>query len=648
MRKVFQSHIFTENNSYSKNSDQEKYISKRVRPITTNIRTNKENPIKLYNKRAMNSNFDKYNYKNSTNYSFFNRQYKSYDKHHLLNKNKKNLSEGELNMKSSQNILPLISQTEPNIETKLNKKKLEDIIKMFKSEPENQSFLLKKLKFKHRGLNPGIPNDLLSRLKYIYKIFKNKKFIQYVDDAPPRKNNDIEGIADYLWKFSRNHSIIEKSYALIFNYLCNNIHYDVDKINEKENNIERVFRSGYANSLQFCKLFEAMCRKHSLKTIRIEGFCKTMESPNYKKGTDVTKVNHYWNCININNNWYFCDVTLGSGTIKPKSEKSNFNDNFNPYYFLTPADYLIITHRPLNDLWQMTEKTVPANEFSNKGDINMGDFYKQVYEHQVDLISHKTPIIKCTNKKLELKLGIRSSSVQAFLYYSNFKTKSTEIKTEYDKKTNIVSIEHTFNANGEYWLEILYREEHSDDIEYLPLIKYKIIANNSDEKFLQNLKMKKKIKLNENFLFDLKFKKTKLFKNKNIAHVLLNHDQIKFYSKQPKICLDNEGAYLISPNPKNIKIGQINEFKVKVPNANVVCVLDGHDWNYLKRNKNDKNIWMGNIEIKNENVLILSLRDNKVFTEIFKLKAHYVTSNLLRLSQQKKEHSKSNKKINIK
>ena len=648
MRKVFQSHIFTENNSYSKNSDQEKYISKRVRPITTNIRTNKENPIKLYNKRAMNSNFDKYNYKNSTNYSFFNRQYKSYDKHHLLNKNKKNLSEGELNMKSSQNILPLISQTEPNIETKLNKKKLEDIIKMFKSEPENQSFLLKKLKFKHRGLNPGIPNDLLSRLKYIYKIFKNKKFIQYVDDAPPRKNNDIEGIADYLWKFSRNHSIIEKSYALIFNYLCNNIHYDVDKINEKENNIERVFRSGYANSLQFCKLFEAMCRKHSLKTIRIEGFCKTMESPNYKKGTDVTKVNHYWNCININNNWYFCDVTLGSGTIKPKSEKSNFNDNFNPYYFLTPADYLIVTHRPLNDLWQMTEKTVPANEFSNKGDINMGDFYKQVYEHQVDLISHKTPIIKCTNKKLELKLGIRSSSVQAFLYYSNFKTKSTEIKTEYDKKTNIVSIEHTFNANGEYWLEILYREEHSDDIEYLPLIKYKIIANNSDEKFLQNLKMKKKIKLNENFLYDLKFKKTKLFKNKNIAHVLLNHDQIKFYSKQPKICLDNEGAYLISPNPKNIKIGQINEFKVKVPNANVVCVLDGHDWNYLKRNKNDKNIWMGNIEIKNENVLILSLRDNKVFTEIFKLKAHYVTSNLLRLSQQKKEHSKSNKKINIK
>ena len=93
---------------------------------------------------------------------------------------------------------------------------------------------------------------------------------------------------------------------------------------------------------------------------------------------------------------------------------------------------------------------------------------------------------------------------------------------------------------------------------------------------------------------------------------------------------------------QNIKIGQINEFKVKVPNSDVVCVLDGHEWNYLKRSRNDKKIWLGNIEIKNENVMVLSLKDNKVFTEIFKLKAHYVTSNLLRMSQQKKDRAKSN------
>ena len=112
---------------------------------------------------------------------------KSYNKHNYLNSRTKNLSEGELNIRTSKNKLPLISQTEPNINIKVSKKKLEDIINMFKNEPENNSFLQKKYKFKHRGLIPGIPNDIFLRLKYNHDIFNNKKFIEYVKDAPSRK-----------------------------------------------------------------------------------------------------------------------------------------------------------------------------------------------------------------------------------------------------------------------------------------------------------------------------------------------------------------------------------------------------------------------------------------------------------------------------
>ena len=140
------------------------------------------------------------------------------------------------------------------------------------------------------------------------------------------------------------------------------------------------------------------------------------------------------------------------------------------------------------------------------------------------------------------------------------------------------------------------------------MINYKIIVNDSEEKYIEKLNKRKKIKLDENFLFDLKWKKNKTFRKKNYSKILIDHNQIKSYSKKAKICLDNEGAHLISPNANNIKIGQINEFKVKVPNSDVVCVLDGHEWNYLKRNRNDKNLWWGNIEIKNENVTVLSLK----------------------------------------
>ena len=98
-------------------------------------------------------------------------------------------------------------------------------------------------------------------------------------------------------------------------------------------------------------------------------------------------------------------------------------------------------------------------------------------------------------------------------------------------------------------------------------------------------------------------------------------------------CLDNEGAHLLAPNMKNIKIEKVNEFKVIVPNSEGVCVLDGQEWNFLKRAKKDKNMWHGEVFIKNENILILSMKENSVFTEVFQLKAHYVTSNLLRMSK---------------
>ena len=638
MRKLYQRQILTERNEYLKNDNS--------KIITGNANKQKENPIRLLNKKVINTNLEKYN---STNYSSFsNNKNTSLNKHKLLNKRIKNLSESDLNMKTANNFLPLISHTEPNNEIKINKKKLEDIINMFKKDPKNNSFLQKKYKFKHRGLVPTIPNDILSRLKYNYNIFKNTKFIEYVKHAPPKNKYDLEEITDYLWNYSKDHSKIVKFYAIFFYYLCINIQYDVDSINEKENNINKLFKSGYANSLQFCKLYEFMCKRHFLRINRIEGFCKSKVLPKYKKGTDVTQSNHFWNSIYINNSWYFVDLTFGSGGLKLKteSEKANINSYFNPYYFLTPPECLIITHRPLNDIWQMTEKIIQVNEFSNKSDVHMGDFYKQVYEHNINLISHKFPVIICKNKELNLKLSVNNIGTQAFLYFSNYKTKSTELKTEYDNEIHATIIEHKFDMNGEYWLEIFYREDNSTEIEYLPLINYKIIVKNSEEKYIEKLKKRRKIKLDENFLFDLKWKKNKNIKKKNYSRVLIDHDQINFYSNQTKICLDNEGAYLISPNSKNIKIGQINEFKVKVPNTDVVCVLDGHDWNYLKRNRNDKNIWMGNIEIKNENVMILSLKENKVFTEIFRLKAHYVTSNLLRLSQQKKDKAKSvNKKL---
>ena len=284
-------------------------------------------------------------------------------------------------------------------------------------------------------------------------------------------------------------------------------------------------------------------------------------------------------------------------------------------------------------MWQMTSKIIPAKQFSFTKEINIADFYKKVFEYSIKLVTHKYPIIKCDNIPLYIQIGVKEMAIQAFLYHSNFKDKVSEVKFGFNTEENIFTLEPVFPSNGEYWLEILFREFSSNEVQYLPLINYKIIVNESQEQYIENLK-KKFINAHKKKIYKEK-KRPKSIRIPNISKVLISRDKIKC-KKDTIICLDNEGAHLISPNAKNIKIGQINDFKVKVLNSEAVCVLDGNEWNYLKRNKKDKNLWYGSFEIKNENITILSMKENKIFTEVFQLKAHYVTSHLLRLSQQKK------------
>ena len=57
----------------------------------------------------------------------------------------------------------------------------------------------------------------------------------------------------------------------------------------------------------------------------------------------------------------------------------------------------------------MTTKIIPANQFSvTKEAIDIGDFYKNVYEHSIELVTHKYPIIKCdNNKQINIQIGVK-------------------------------------------------------------------------------------------------------------------------------------------------------------------------------------------------------------------------------------------------
>jgi hypothetical protein len=223
-------------------------------------------------------------------------------------------------------------------------------------------------------------------------------------------------------------------------------------------------------------------------------------------------------------------------------------------------------------------------------------------------------------------------AIQSNLYLRNFRNKISDIKFGFDDKTDIFSLEPIFPENGDYLVEILYREFTSNETQYLPLINYKIIVDDSQEKYFEKLKKQKIMQVNKNKMIkELKKNRPKSMRMTfNPGTIIDRKDLIK--TKTQKICLDNEGAYLISPPNNHIKIGQENDFKIKVPNCFGVCVLEGRNWNYLKRMKNDKNIWYGKVMINNPNILVLSMKENSLFTEVFQLKARNFIGKYLRNS----------------
>ena len=519
--------------------------------------------------------------------------------------------------------------------------KLENLENMFQVKP---NFYYEKSKtkasIKKFGLIPGIPNELMPRLQLVFSLFKNPEIQNFIEKAPSKMQNDIQTIGDYLYEFKTNNKFQElDKYSIFFYYLCNKLQYDVKGINKDKTDLEEVFTSGYANSLQFCKIFELMCKKHLLKVKHISGFCKSKVTPYFKVGMDCNIINHHWNAIFVNHKWYFCDLTFGSGGIKPRGEfKKNY---FNPFYFLTLPDILIESHRPNEEIWQLTTKIIPSNQFSMKREILFGEFYKQVYEHNIHLVSHELPIIHFNycNKPLIIQLGLKEMAIQSNLYLHNFRNKISDIKFNFNDKTSIFSLEPVFPENGDYWVEIIYREFTSNETQYLPLINYKIIVDDSQEKYFENLKKQKILQVNKDKIIKELKKRPKSMRMTFMPGTIIEKkDLIKINTH--KICLDNEGAYLMQPSNNNVKIGQENAFKIKVPNSAGVCVLDGRNWNYLKRMKNDKNTWFGKVTINHPNVLILSMKDNSLFTEVFQLKAKKATSDLLRASRTSRENNK--------
>ena len=231
-------------------------------------------------------------------------------------------------------------------------------------------------------------------------------------------------------------------------------------------------------NVQNKKSFKNKLKIKSLKSQRSKSTTSLKDIQSLPENT----INHIWNAVYLKGEWYYVDTFFGSGgfikDVPTPQNSKNLNKNinfFNIYYFMTPPEFLISTHRPLEDRWQFLEKTLLFEQFYFKKLINYGEFYHNVINNDVELITHKYPYIEITkNEKLEIKMRLKDRILEGELYTTNLLNKIGEIRTTYDEETQIYYFEPIFPNIGEYIFRISSRPIITGDLSYEPLCDYKI------------------------------------------------------------------------------------------------------------------------------------------------------------------------------
>ena len=372
---------------------------------------------------------------------------------------------------------------------------------------------------------------------------------------------------------------------------------------------------------------------------KIKTFKSTMnltKRKNTENDENNLPINHCWNAIYIRGEWYFVDTLLGSGGIAGEKIDSVNNPNdkkfcedsdifFNPFYFMHLPKYLIMTHRPKEDIWQFVDKTMTPTQFVNKNYPDIAQFYRGVYQYNVELLTHKYPIIDMNIKdNLTIELRLKKAVLQSDLFDINGKTKIGDVKYSYAEAKNIFIFEPSFPSSGEYLIKVKCRSLTSTDLIYWPLIDYVVKAHGKLVGFSHFDKYKKVKTIENKDLFDKKQTMSMTLPKLNATQIINRPKIISDYSNflhsrfNKKICYDNEGFFLIEPRIPYLKKGNIVKFKVVVKGANNVTLLDGNHWFSLK--KIDKDTFEGEKNIKTDNVSICCLKGRNIFTEVYKFK----------------------------
>ena len=189
---------------------------------------------------------------------------------------------------------------------------------------------------------------------------------QHARSAPSYVARDVATLASYLAQPTSSDLEKVRSFYVWVTY---NIAYDVQAFQQyrpghyQPATPNEVLSRRKAVCQGYADLFQALCQHYDIKCFVVPGYSKGL---NRREPQDITRGDHAWNAVKIQDAWYLVDATWGSGGL---NEQLQFVKRPNNTYFLTPSEVFIEDHAPLDPLWQLLECPVPMSAFLEGGKV---------------------------------------------------------------------------------------------------------------------------------------------------------------------------------------------------------------------------------------------------------------------------------------
>lgn len=176
--------------------------------------------------------------------------------------------------------------------------------------------------------------------------------------APSSATKSIEKLADFLNEGTNND--LEKIRAYYI-WLTHNISYDTKTFfsgnpNPKTKAIDALQRRT-AICQGYSELFKELCLYSNIQCMLVSGYSKGY---GFNPKQKLSKSDHAWNIVFIENKWQHIDATWGAGYV---DNNRKFVKKFHEEFFLAKPEDFILKHLPTDPMWQLLPCPISINDY---------------------------------------------------------------------------------------------------------------------------------------------------------------------------------------------------------------------------------------------------------------------------------------------